>query len=356
MSKAFSDTENSKQFEERKKSHLKLALNERNEASGLAGFDHLQLIHEALPELNFEDIRIHSQAFGKELKAPFIISSMTAGHSEGVPFNLMFARQAAERGWIFAVGSQRRELTDSALVKEWKDIRKQVPHFIALGNIGISQLIKTPIDQVKELAEGLEATAMIVHLNALQEVIQLEGTPQFKGGLAAIADMVKSLGIPVVVKETGCGFSQATLKRLTETGIAAVDVGGFGGTHWGRIEGERAEEQSDRAAQIRAKASESFANWGISTTQSVMNAVELKANFEVWGSGGVRSGLDAAKLFALGAQKVGFAKPLLVAAMKGEESLSLAMETLEYELKTSMFCTGLQEMNGFHAKKVWTWA
>lgn len=354
MSKTFTDSEKLKQFEERKKSHLKLSLNDQNEAQGLSGLDNIQLHHEALPDINFENVSIASEAFTKPTKTPFLISSMTAGHEEGAALNLMFAQEAAERGWLFAVGSQRRELSDPSLVKEWINIRKKVPSFIAIGNIGLSQLVHTPIDKIRELADGLQASAMIVHLNALQEALQLEGTPQFKGGLKAIKELTLKLGLPVIIKETGCGFSLSTLRRLNELKLSAIDVGGFGGTHWGRIEGERAKSSFDRQALIKAKAAESFSHWGISTLQSVLDAVELKPDFEVWGSGGVRSGLDAAKLLALGAQKIGFAKPLLLAALQGRDQLSLVMETLEFELKTALFCTGHENLKTFQEQKIWT--
>lgn len=353
--KKFHDSENTGQFEERKKSHIELALHSRNEAVGLTGFDRIQLQHEALPDLNLGDVDISTEVLGRKSATPLLISSMTAGHLDGRKLNLLFARQAAQRGWLFGVGSQRRELSDPELANEWKNIRKEVPGFVALGNIGLSQLIQTPVDQVRALADGLQASAMIVHLNALQEALQPEGTPDFRGGLKAIDHLVKKLGLPVIVKETGCGFSEETLRRLNETGIYAVDTSGLGGTHWGRIEGDRAKAKGDRASKIRARAAEAFADWGQTTMDSTVSAVDLKPRYQVWASGGVRSGVDAAKLLAVGAQIVGIAKPILAAALQNEEELSLTMETLEFELKTSLFCTGAGNLQGFQGKKVWKW-
>lgn len=353
--KPFKDSENSGQFEDRKRSHIELALHSRNQAIGLTGFDRIQLLHEALPELNLEDVDISTEVLGRKMATPFLISSMTAGHVDGRKLNLLFARQAAERGWLFGVGSQRRELSDEDLASEWRSIRKEVPNLVALSNIGLSQLIQTPVDRIKDLALGLEASAMIVHLNALQEALQPEGTPSFSQGLQAIANLVQELGLPVIVKETGCGFSADTLRRLSETGVYAVDVSGLGGTHWGRIEGDRARSKDDRSAKVRARAAGAFADWGMGTVESTLAAVELNPRYRVWASGGVRSGVDAAKLFALGAQIVGIAKPLLAAAMQDEDELSLVMETLEFELRTSFFCTGAGNLRVFQGKKVWKW-
>ena len=141
--------------------------------------------------------------------------------------------------------------------------------------------------------------------------------------------------VPIVVKETGCGFSSSTLARLKELGIAAVDVSGLGGTHWGRIEGQRNPTNS-----LLHQVAITFRNWGVDTVQSVQNAIRLEPDYEVWGSGGVRHGLDAAKLFALGASTVGFAKPMLEAALQSTDAVIERMEAIEYELKVALFCTG----------------
>jgi isopentenyl-diphosphate Delta-isomerase len=248
------------------------------------------------------------------------------------------------------VGSQRRELGDLEAAAEWRALRKKAPKVELLGNLGLAQLIKTKISEVERLVESLEASAMIVHLNALQECLQPEGTPEFKGGLKAIERLAEKLSVPVVIKETGCGFSRETLKRLKGTGVAAVDVSGLGGTHWGRIEGDR-----NSTGSSAADAAVTFANWGISTVDSLLEATKLKPDYEVWASGGVRSGLDAAKLLALGATSVGFAMPVLEAALSGEEALLGKMAQFEFELKTALFCTGAKSIAGLQRGKVWRW-
>lgn len=344
------DQESTYQFESRKADHIRLSLSEKNQATGGSGLENIQLVHEALPDLDFSQVTLQTRSLSKKIRTPFLVSSMTAGHADSVNLNLRLAKACEAKGWRMGVGSQRRELKDLEAAREWKEIRKSAPKVELLGNLGLAQVIQTKISDVQRLVDALEATAMIVHLNALQECLQPEGTPSFKGGLKAIERLCKGLKVPVVVKETGCGISKATLKRLKGTGIAAVDVSGYGGTHWGRIEGDR-----NSRDEIKSEASHTLAEWGISTADSMRAASELKLDYEIWGSGGVRSGLDAAKLLAMGASLVGYAKPVLEAALESEEALLSKMSVFEYELKTAMFCTGCKDIKDLQTKKVWQW-
>lgn len=343
-------TEPTAQFEQRKRDHIRLSLESENEALGGSGLDRIQLLHDAFPELDFSDINFSQTSAGLELRTPFLVSSMTAGHYDSVHLNRLLAETCEARGWMMGVGSQRRELDDQDASSEWREIRASAPKVKLLGNLGLSQLIHTSTDQVKKLVDVLEASAMIIHTNPLQECLQPEGTPQFRGGLEAISRLVRDLDVPVVIKETGCGFSVRSLERIKGLGVAAVDMSGYGGTHWGRIEGRRAPE-----GDIRQQVAESFSSWGISTIESLLAAVELKPDYAAWASGGVRSGRDAAGLLAMGAQVVGLAKPILQAALQGEEVLHKVMETFEYELKTAMFCTGCATISDLQEKNVWQW-
>lgn len=333
------------QFEQRKRDHIELALMPANQSSELNPFDHVSLIHNALPDLNFEDISIQSKRFNKPIEKPFIISSMTAGHTNAVDINQRLIAACTQSQWAMGVGSQRRELTDKQAAVEWQALRRDYPKVSLFSNIGIAQLINTPVSAIQRLIDALHAEALIIHCNPLQEVIQPEGTTNFKGCWTAIEQLVNSLNTPVIIKETGCGFSIETLKRLNNLGVAAVDVSGLGGTHWGRIEGHRTEADS-----ARYHAAITFRNWGIDTVQSIQNAVAIHPAFEIWGSGGVRHGLDAAKLFALGATTVGFAKPMLEAALNATDQIVNKMATIEYELKTAMFCTGSPTLSALKEK------
>lgn len=333
------------QFEKRKQDHIELALMQGNQASEHNVFDSLSLMHDALPDLDFNEIVIAGERWGRVVAKPFLVSSMTAGHRGAVNINRNLIEACAESGWSMGVGSQRRELTDNQAAMEWQNLRRDFAQVSLFSNLGIAQLIDTPLLQIQRIIEALQAEALIIHCNPLQETIQPEGTPQFKGCWDALAKLVTTIEIPVVVKETGCGFSLSTLRRLNDIGVAAVDVSGLGGTHWGRIEGHRASEGS-----IKQKTAITFRNWGVDTVQSVKHAVSLNPNFEVWGSGGVRNGLDAAKLFALGVSSVGFAKPMLDAALEDAQRVCDLMRSIEYELKVAMFCTGSRVLSELKEK------
>jgi isopentenyl-diphosphate Delta-isomerase len=342
--------ETSAQFEKRKVDHIRIALSPLAQTEGQSGLDRVQLIHEALPELNFSDIQIQRTGFSRTLRSPIFISSMTAGHADSGVLNKRLARAAATRGWAMGVGSQRKELVDPNAASEWKQIRQEASGAVLLSNLGIAQVIQTPVSQIQKLVENLEAQALFVHLNPLQEVLQKEGTTNFKGGLKAIEVLCQKLEVPVLVKEVGCGISAATLQRLKNIGVYAVDVAGLGGTHWGRIEGYRAKE-NDLLYQV----AQTFKNWGLSTVESLMAAQEVAGDYRVWASGGVRTGLDVAKLISMGAEMVGVAQPFLSAAIQGEEVLNATMERFEYELKVAMFCTGCEDLTALTNKRIWRW-
>jgi isopentenyl-diphosphate delta-isomerase len=326
---------NVQEFEKRKKDHLELSLKPENQALGFSGLDFITLEHEALPDLDFSEISLETKLLGKKLKTPLYVNSMTAGHQDAIALNVLMAEVCQNRGWMMGVGSQRRQLHDGETLNEWKVLRKKAKNAVLIGNLGISQVITSSLTEIQKLVDSIEAQALFVHLNALQECLQKEGTPHFKGGLKALEKLTKELSVPVVVKETGCGFSGKTLKRLKNIGLEAVDISGLGGTHWGRIEGSRAKHSSKQS-----QASKTFQDWGIGTVQSLINGIKVKPDYQLWASGGVRTGLDAAKLMAMGASAVGFAKPALEAALSGHIGLNEWMEVIEFELKTAMFVTG----------------
>lgn len=341
--------ESSKQFETRKQDHVRIALGSEVQTPHLSKMDRIRLIHEALPEINFSDVNLKTDVFGIPVSSPVFVSSMTAGHEQGREINLRLAKACEAQGWMMGVGSQRRELFDPEAAGEWKAIRNQVPGAIFFGNIGITQLITSSTDQVLRLIDGLEAEGLFIHTNPLQECLQPEGTPHFRGALQALEKTCEALDVPVVLKEVGCGFSKATLERLRNTGLSAVDVSGTGGTHWGRIEMQR----NPKVAQF------DFADWGISTLESLLTAQELELPYQIWASGGVRSGQEAVKLLALGATMVGLAKPLLEKAIEeintGQSCLLPWMQNLENEMKISLFCTGCENLEQLQTRKVWSW-
>ncbi|OFZ20850.1 MAG: type 2 isopentenyl-diphosphate Delta-isomerase [Bdellovibrionales bacterium GWB1_55_8] len=336
-----------RQFEERKQEHLRHALDSAHQTPHLSGLEKIHLYHEALPQLNLADISLETESLGQTARTPFLISAMTAGHSSAAALNQVFAETCEKRGWALGVGSQRRELeSEQSGVDQWQELRSAFPNLNIYSNIGISQLPNRPISQILSLSEKLGAAAIVVHTNPLQEALQAEGTPDFRGTLEALENLCKNSQVPVILKETGCGFSQNTLKRLTRVKLGALDVAGLGGTHWGRLEGARAPVHS-----VHSRAASAFASWGETTVDSVISARKIFSGqapsneMEIWASGGLRTGVDAAKLIALGAIRIGFAQPALQAALEGADSLDAWMETREYELRVALFCTGCKNPN-----------
>lgn len=326
-------------LDKRRRDPLRLVLAPAHEARGLSGLDGVHLMHDALPELDLEDVSLAARLFGQPARTPFYVTGLTTGRADAATLNRRLARACARRGWAMGVGLQRRpqpgpdELAGAA--DAWQRLRDAAPELALVINLGLSQVVATPLPLLRRALQAAQAQALAVHLNPLQECLQPGGTPQFRGGLAALREACDSLGLPVVLKESGCGFSPRTLAKLQGIALGALDVCGLGGTHWGRIEGARAEEGS-----LPAQAAATFSDWGESTVDSGRAAAALLPGVELWASGGVRSGLDAAKLIALGAERVGYARPALQAALWGDAALDDWMARQEQELRIALFCSG----------------
>lgn len=336
-------------FEQRKKDHIRLALSEQD-TQGLvdSGFSKIKLIHHALPEINFNDVSLETTLLNQHVSSPHFVSSMTAGHQDSKRINLNLAKACEQKNWFMAVGSQRKELTDSLAVQEWQLIRKEAPKTKFISNIGILELIQNPVDAVLKLVENLEAKGLFIHLNPLQEIFQKNSYIDFSQGLKAIETIVKKSKVPVVIKEVGFGINAELTERLFEVGVAAVDVAGSGGTHWGWIEALRQDEDS-----IERRAISAFSDWGQTTVDCLLQAQEKILFNPIWASGGVRNGVDSAKCLALGARAIGLAQPLMKAALDDEETVLKVMDLFDYQLKVAMFCTGVRKCEDYLHKKVW---
>jgi isopentenyl-diphosphate delta-isomerase len=341
------------EFIHRKIDHLRIALKEESQATLRAEWSKIELAHDSLPDLNLADIKLTSLFLDHPVATPFFVAGMTAGHPDADQINDRLASVCAERGWIFGLGSQRRELDSEFSDHLSHELMKRYPDLKLVSNLGIAQLIeiysRNDWNRLQEVLSRTGSAVIAIHLNPLQEAVQEEGTPRFKGGLQALEALKAKLSVPFLLKETGSGMSTAFLKRVQALDPFAVDVSGLGGTHWGRVEGLRAKDQS-----ISQDLGETFKDWGVGTLTSVLNAAEVFRNSktEIWASGGVRNGLDAAKCMALGAKRVGFAKPALQAAMLGRDQLKTFMETRETELRTALFCTNSENLSALNASKV----
>lgn len=336
------------QFTQRKKDHIRLSLKKENTAIGGSGFQFIKLAHCSLPEMNFSEIDISTSVFSKKLTTPFVVTGMTAGWSGALEINNRIGKVCMEQGWVMGVGSQRRQIFDKKAGQEWREIRKNYPSLVLMGNIGLSQLIQLGTSAIEDLVLSLQAEAMVVHTNPLQEALQAEGTPQFKGGKGALRKLCKTLSVPVILKETGCGFSKKTLESLSGVGLFAVDISGYGGTHWGRIEGSRFPKDHPLYGTTEA-----FKDWGIGTVDSLLIGKNIKKDYKIWASGGITNGCDAAKALVLGADRVGMARPIIQEALKSEKDLKHFMLRTEHELKVAMFCSGCRNIKEMQKNKNW---
>ncbi|MEM1984518.1 MAG: type 2 isopentenyl-diphosphate Delta-isomerase [Candidatus Korarchaeum sp.] len=319
----------------RKADHISIALSDEVDLSlRFSWFDSVRLLHNALPDRSFEDVDLSWRFLGYELNAPLLIEGMTGGHESSLPINEALARAAHVERIAIGVGSQRAALKDSSLIQTYRVVREIAHDVPVIANLGISHVLRDEgIDNAKRAVEMIDADAIAIHLNPLQELIQPEGDRDFSDSLVSIRDLVRELDVPVIVKEVGSGISRELSLTLRGVGVEYVDVAGQGGTSWSLIEGRRSTEGSfGKEASIR------FADWGIPTPLSIIEA--SGTDLKVIGSGGVRSGLDAAKCIALGARAAGAARPFLLAAVRGSESVISTIRMFKFELKLAMFLTG----------------
>ncbi len=332
-------------FSQRKKDHIEISLKEDSQFYN-DQFSKLELQHNPLPEIDLADVSLATSVFGNPLRSPLFVSSMTLGHTGAQSVNNIMMELCEQRGWMMGLGSQRRQLFDPDAFKECEELRARFPKAMLFGNIGISQIIDCPVESLQGLVDSLKAQFLVVHTNPLQEAIQPEGTPQFRGGLEALDNLCSKLNVPVVLKETGCGFSKGAFRNLKKLSLGAIDVSGAGGTHWGRVETLRMTREEPNYS-----IGQTFASWGLSTVESLENGIQENMNCDLWASGGVRSGLDAAKLLVMGAKMVGLAQPILKEALVGSKALESKMIQLENELKIAMFCLGIDSIEKLVGKR-----
>jgi isopentenyl-diphosphate delta-isomerase len=326
------------QTRSRKKDHVDIILQKDVRARENA-WDDVRLLHEAAPDVDLESIGLRTRFLGAELGAPIMIASMTGGYPDAERINGHLAAAAAEHRFALGVGSQRAALLSPEARRSFTVVRDHDVPFVC-ANIGAPQLVpqakKGPLTraQIDELVKMLDADALIVHLNPLQEAVQPEGDLQSRGLRAAIRDLAKDLGVPVIAKETGAGMARGTAQALKACGVAALDVGGLSGTTFAAVETHRAAAEG-RADRERLGAL--YRDWGISTPVSVL---EAQVGLPLIATGGLRSGLDAARALALGATLAGFASAFLHAADRSaKDAIAFGAQT-KLELKTACFLTG----------------
>ncbi len=307
----------------------------------LAGFGRYTLEYDALPEVDLDEVDLSTEILGRKLNAPLMIGAMTGGTDRTGDINRILARAAARVGVGMALGSQRAMIVHPEVSSSFR-VRDHAPDLpLLIGNVGAVQLnYGVGAEEVNRALEEVSADAVNIHINPLQEAIQPEGDTRFKGLLDKLPGFIEELKVPAFVKEVGSGLSQRTLGKLQGLPIAGVEVAGTGGTSWAAVEAYRASEGGrQRRTGIR------LAAFGVPTPTSIRMAREAFPDRLVVGSGGVRTGLDVAVAIALGADVVGLAKPLLEAAVEGEDAVVAALEDIIYELKVLCFCTGARNLS-----------
>ncbi|HZV83482.1 MAG TPA: type 2 isopentenyl-diphosphate Delta-isomerase [Brevundimonas sp.] len=319
----------------RKDEHLDVILAGKARHGLASGFADVRFVHEALPDLDHGKIDLGIDFLGRRLKAPLLISSMTGGPARAEAINARLAEAAQHLGIALAVGSQRAALESQGAPGLDMALRLKAPDTPILANIGAAQLTRGfGLDEARRVLDMIAADALIVHLNPLQEACQPEGDRDWWGVGAALEALVKALGTPVIVKETGAGMSPATARRLLAMGVAGVDVAGAGGSNWATVEGERAPAVADKAHAA------GFNDWGIPTARAIADVRAACPRALIIGSGGVADGVDAAKAIRLGADMVGQAAGVLAAATVSTEAVVEHFQTVIRQLKTVCFCTG----------------
>jgi len=318
----------------RKSDHIRINL-EQDVRSGLTtGLENYRFIHRAMPELDLSDVDLSQQVFGKRLQAPILISSMTGGNEEAAGINRLLAEAAQATGIAMGLGSQRAAIELPDLAPTFQ-VRQVAPDILLFANLGAVQLnYNYGIAECQRAVDMIQADALILHLNALQEAVQPEGNTHFAGLADKIETICKALPVPVIVKEVGWGFSEQDARRLADAGVSAIDVAGAGGTSWSQVEMHRAKDES------QARLAAAFINWGIPTAEAILNVHRAAPELMIIASGGLRSGVEIAKCIALGANLGGMAGPFLKAAARSSEAVIQTIQEIQREVQVTMFAAG----------------
>jgi isopentenyl-diphosphate Delta-isomerase len=324
--------------QQRKKEHLELCLDTESVAGAAGtGLDRYAFVHNALPEIDIDEIDLTTTFLGKRLKAPLVISSMTGGFDLARKVNRNLAAAAQQLGVAMGVGSQRVALEEPSAADSFQ-VRDLAPDILLLGNLGAVQLnYGYGVEQCRKAVAMIGADGLILHLNVLQEAVQPEGNRNFKGLARRIAEVCRALDVPVVAKEVGFGISADAALRLKQAGVAAIDVAGRGGTSWYAVEAKR-------AARKGVAVEGAFAEWGIPTEEALIAVRSALPDVELIASGGIRNGLDVAKSIALGANVAAIGQPLLAPALESADKVIKSLGKVIHEIKVAMLCVGAGDL------------
>ncbi len=345
-------TESAERIIARKREQLALASTDLAVSTRSAGWEEVHLVPCSLPEVSADGVELSTCFLGHELSAPLVIAAMTGGHPEASAINARLGAAAERLGIAVGVGSQRAALLDPALEQTYASVREHASTALVIANIGVCQLVRQgdkpglTAEQLRGVVEMVDAQALAVHLNVLEEAVQPEGDHRFDGLLYAIEQAVASVSVPLIAKETGSGMTRESAVALAEIGVAALDVGGAGGTSFAHIEALRAERQDDRPS---ARLGQVFGAWGLPTAPSILEATA--AGLPIIATGGVRTGLDAAKALSLGADLVGVGRLVLDAARDSAEAVEETLRTLLTELRLALVLCGAHDLEALRLQR-----
>ena len=319
----------------RKADHLRICLEDDVQFGHVTnGFNRYRFTHSCLPEINLSEVNLTTKFLDKTLNAPLLISSMTGGTEQAKTINSRLAIAAEKHGLAMGVGSQRIAVENPDVAHTFA-VRSLAPSAMLFANLGAVQLNYTyGLEQCLKVVDILQADALILHLNPLQECIQPNGDTKFKGLLTKIKQLCQQIEVPVIAKEVGNGISAAMTAKLLDAGVSVIDVAGAGGTSWAKVESERAENN------LQKRLGKTFADWGIPTAECIVQNRQKYPHLPLIASGGLRNGMEVAKAIALGADLAGLAFPFLQAASESQAAIDELIELLLAEIRTVLFCTG----------------
>jgi isopentenyl-diphosphate delta-isomerase len=325
----------------RKQRHIRISLEENVESETPTGFSDVSLVHRAIPEIDLKDVDVSVEIFGRRLSAPLIISAITGGTEEAERINRILARVVQKTGIGIGVGSQRIAIQQPELEDTFHIVRNEAPNALVIANMGCPQLsLGWGVEEAKRAIDMVGADALAIHMNPLQEAVQICGDTNYRGVVKKIRTLTSSLKVPVIMKETGAGISFEDAVRLEKAGVSGFEISGLGGTSWAAVEYHIAREVGEACQEYLGK---SLWSWGIPTVCSLIE-VRAASKGKIIASGGLRNGLDVAKSLALGADATGIARPLLQKAMEGEEVLEKHVESIITEAKICMFLVGARNV------------
>lgn len=335
---------------DRKENHISIGIKEDVQARRITtGFKDVFLIHRALPEIALQEVDMSTSFLGHKLSAPILIESITGGTKKTRGINAALAEAAETLDLAMGVGSQRTALEKPQLAYTFQVAREKAPNIFLIANLGAPQLVQGyGSKEAQKAIEMIDADALFIHLNPLQEVIQPEGETDYKGILQKIQEIVNSVNVPVIVKETGAGIAAEEAVKIEATGVKGIDVAGAGGTSWAAVEYFRAKKTKNG---VRERLGKTFWDWGIPTVASVVETHQ-STKLQIIASGGIRNGVEVAKSIALGASMAGFAMPLLKPATDNTEKVLEKLKIIINEFKTAMFLTGCKNIEELKAVPV----